>query len=206
MPSTATVSNKPPKPKRLFAALAGATTGLLVGVLAAGAFIYSATSSGETHAHWWGNPKIGAPSSDMWTRARIAIGGLLALSNTEALYFDRTRDEAGRRLDARCTYRLAGAGLPGRWWSITIYDDMGFLPRSGGGPQAVDATRTGAAGKPWQATVGPIASEDGLWINSRGAGRFHLTLRLYHPDPGVASDFSTLPYPSVTRVACGDDT
>jgi len=205
--STPTPASQSHRRGHAWTAVKGTAAGLLLGLCAAGLFIYSGTSSGETHAHWWGNPNIGSPGSDIWTRARIALGGLLALRRDETVYFDRTEDDEGRRLEARCSYRLSGTALPARWWSVTIYTDIGFLPRNGGGPHSVDATRVGGGKQPWHTIVSGDASDatgGAPWINSRESGRFHLTLRLYHPQPDAAADFSTLPYPRVTRIGCGD--
>lgn len=57
-------------------------------------------------------------------RAAIALGGIAALSNEEAMYFVSVSDGAGRPLDGAARYRLRipADGVPvNAFWSVTMY-------------------------------------------------------------------------------------
>lgn len=151
---------------------------------------------------WVGNLNSGSPAADPYTRALVAKAGLLALNRRETLYFDRTLDDQGAPLREDCDYRMQSTTLPARWWSVTLYAADDFLAVNGDEAHSVDATR--AAGRPLTTTITPRRVE-GAWISSRNAGRFALTLRLYHPVPDVGTQPARHRLPTVTRLSCNGD-
>ena len=152
---------------------------------------------------WSTDVSIGSTTANPWLRARVARVGLLALSQQETLYFDRTRDDSGAPLRAACRYRLSGGTLPTRWWSITIYGADQFLPRNLDGAGSLDATRALADGaQAWTSEISPVRPASGHWISSAAAGTFSLTLRLYNPDFVDANRLSQLALPKVERLDC----
>ncbi len=127
---------------------------------------------------------------------------LLALPATEARYYTAAVDDAGRPLEGRCTYAINGGGLPGRWWSLTLYDRAGYLVANQPGIYSV-----GSAGLPSseQAHWTVVASPDkqpGHWLPTGGIDRFELTLRAYLPDDGGKGNFTQAQLPSIVREAC----
>lgn len=153
---------------------------------------------------WSTNLNTGAAAADPYTRAAVARGGLLALARSETIYFNRDADDGGALLDARCTYRLSGADLPARWWSITLYDETQYLARNADGAHSLDATRMVRDGGRYVATIGPVRGEAVNWLSTRNAGPFSLTLRLYNPDPALRDDPRRLPPLTVEKIACGE--
>ncbi|WP_226019338.1 DUF1214 domain-containing protein [Novosphingobium sp. FKTRR1] len=188
-----------------FPAVAFALTvlaGLLVGAGSALAFMKHGAA--EVQRGWSGSRVTGSVDADPWTRAQVALTGLLALNASQAMYFRRSADDAGQPLRESCRYRVAGGPLPGRWWSVTVYAADDYLPRNDDGALSFDATRVQPDGSGhWQAEVsrsrpaGPIP-----WASSRLAGHFDLTLRLYNPAPSAQRDLASIPLPSVTRIDC----
>lgn len=160
-------------------------------------------SGGEVHAHWAGNRVTGATDADPWTRAQVALTGLLALNRSQAIYFRRDVDDSGARLRADCRYRVSGGALPGRWWSVTVYAADDYLPLNDDDALSFDATevRPDAKGR-WSATVSPAKPGEGAWASSRNAGNFDLTLRIYNPSLKAQGDFASIPFPRVERIDC----
>ncbi len=154
---------------------------------------------------WRTSLATGSPKADPYTRARVAVGGLLALAPSETIYFTATRDDAGDPLRAECDYALAGGELPARWWSITAYGaDHYLIPNAAGRYSIGQTTAVREAGGRWRARVSASAS-DGNWIPTGDAGArgaFSLTLRLYNPEPAVARDPASAALPSLAREAC----
>lgn len=179
--------------------------GLVVG--AGSAVVYMRQGWAPARDRWVGSKVTGSVDADAWTRARVAWSGLLALNRSQALYFVRTVDEAGRPLHDACRYRIAGGPLPGAWWSVTAYAPDNFLPRNDDGALSVDASRVkpDTAGQ-WQAIAAPHRPPGGQsatnWISTRNAGHFDLTVRIYNPTPGAQADFKSIPLPQVTRIDC----
>lgn len=186
------------------AAIAGAAAGLLSALWLAGLLPGATrmTNGNVSIDGWSADFTIGTEATDPYARARVARFGLLAMARTEAIYFQRSTDDSGNRLDARCSYRLSGGPMPARWWSITLYDAAGYLPHNTDAALSIDATKAGDG--PWQAIIAPERPQGAAhWISSRNAASFDLTLRLYVPDQGFVDHAAQmLAAPKIERLAC----
>lgn len=150
----------------------------------------------------WRTPTLaGSADADPWTRAAVAMFGLLALPRAQAVYFERARDDAGDRLDPSCRYRLTGGPLPADWWSITLYAGDQYLARNDDAAHSIDATRAGSGA--WEAEVGPVRPKAGLWISTRGARDFLLMTRLYGAHDLDPKALAALPPPTLVKLDCG---
>ena len=184
-----------------FALALTVVAGLIVG--AGSAVVAMRQGMGEVAPGWLGSRVTGSVDADPWTRASVALTGLLALDRRQAIYFVRKTDDTGAALSDACRYRVSGGAMPGRWWSITAYAADNFLPRNQDGALSIDATRVrkDAAGT-WFALVSAHREPGADWISSRNAGHFDLTLRIYNPDPAAVRDFSAIPFPQIRRIDC----
>ena len=178
--------------------------GLLVGAGSAWYTLQHGMVRGESYAGWSGSSVTGSVDADPWTRARVAVSGLLALNKSQAIYFSRKTDDSGARLREDCRYRVTGGAMPARWWSITVYAADNYLPLNDDDALSFDATevRPDESGN-WNAILSPARPEDAPWASTRQAGEYDITLRLYLPTPQAQQDFGTIPMPRVTRLACG---
>lgn len=180
---------------------AAVALGLIAG--SGSALVWMREGLAEVGEGWQGSRYAGSVDADAWTRANVALTGLMALKRSQAIYFIRTSDDSGARLDESCRYRVAGGALPGRWWSVTVYAPGGVLPRNGDHALSFDATRVHPDGAGhWQAIVAPAPQPGVAWASSRGAGRFDLTLRIYNPNTAAQADFPMISLPHVTRIDC----
>lgn len=188
------------------ARLAGlALVGLVLGAGLAIASLKHGGSGGESHQGWSGSRVTGSADAGPILRARVALTGLLALNRSQAIYFTRNIDDLGEPLREECQYRLSGGPLPGRWWSITAYAADNFLPQNSDEALSVDASEVTLDDRGnWQAEAGPAPAPGLPWLSTRAAGRFDLTLRIYNPTPRAQDDFSSIQFPRVERVSCGD--
>lgn len=153
---------------------------------------------------WTTATTYGSTAADPLTRARVALRGLLALPAEEALYYAATADDQGRALNGRCSYRLTGGAIPARWWSVTLYDQAGWLVPNperrysvGSGAMPKDATN-------WTIEVGPgdDTPAEGPWIPTGRPEPFALTLRVYNAAPALLADPGSLPAPRIERLEC----
>ena len=74
----------------------------------------------------WGYQEkgVGEASASDYLRATIALGGLAALPEAEAMYFQATTDEIGAALNGANKYvwRIPAGGVPAdAFWSLTMY-------------------------------------------------------------------------------------
>lgn len=172
-------------------------------VLGAGSALAWMTHGMVSHGGWSSSRVTGSVQADPWTRASVALTGLLALNRTQAIYFIRRTDDAGAQLVDRCRYRVSGGPLPARWWSVTVYAADNYLPRNNDAALSFDATRVqrDATGQ-WTAIAADRPQRGATWVSTRDAGRFDLTLRLYNPDAAAQADFDAIPMPHVQKIDC----
>ena len=186
--------------------LATVLVALVLGAGSAVLLVRSGGLGGQTATGPWETDlTIGSMEADPYTRARVAVAGLLALNRNETIYFTAGRDGDGERLRVSCSYRIEGTDPPARWWSITLYGDDHFLvsnpqQRYSYGGETVARNEDGS----FTIAVGPNET-DGNWIPT-GDGltgdTFTLTLRLYNPDENAARNPSGIVLPQIAKEAC----
>jgi hypothetical protein len=104
------------------------TVGLAAGIGITMLLLARSSMPGQLSTGPWGTSlATGSTHADLYTRAVVALRGLLALPREETIYYTATTDIDGRPLDGRCDYRLIGSDLAARWWSITAYGADSFL-------------------------------------------------------------------------------
>ena len=155
---------------------------------------------------WKTSLVVGSTQSDPYTRARVALHGLLALNRKETIYYTATTDSEGRALDGHCIYEIRGRDPNARWWSITAYGDDDFLIPNDENLYSVSASSVGRAKDgAFHVQVGGLNVHqnkvDANWIPT-GTKSFSLTLRLYNPSPDVALDPEHAVLPSLKKVSC----
>ncbi len=166
-------------------------------------------SAGQiTNGPWATAKTYGTKDADALTRARVALGGLLALPAKEAMYFTARTDSAGRHLDGKCTYYLNSQQVPARWWSVTAYDASGRLISSPTGRYSVGGILAFPGAQTASVIVGPKPTTLSkpiplrMFVDTGGAKTFELTLRVYHPAPSILTGPEGAYLPSITRLSC----
>lgn len=151
---------------------------------------------------WTTGRDFGTARASAFTRAVVALHGLLALPASEARYYTAGVDDAGRPLDGKCRYRITGGALPTAWWSMTLYDRAGYLVPNPAGIYSVGSIALPPAeAKGWTVIAAP-GRQPGHWLPTGGIDRFELTLRAYLPGDGGRGDFSAEQLPSIVREGC----
>lgn len=174
---------------------------MLLGIGSAWLWLTRVGMAGVDAGIWRVNLLAGSAAADPYTRARIAIGAVLALDRSETLYYTTTRDDAGAPLRAECNYRIDGPPPRARWWSITAYGSDNFLMPNPQRRYSVGSERAVLDQHGYfTAALGPSSPADervGAWIPTSGRGDLRLTLRLYGPSTALQSDPGSLGAPSV---------
>jgi hypothetical protein len=150
---------------------------------------------------WTTNLAAGGTGADSYTRAFVALTGLLALNKDETIYYNATRDSSGAALDGACSYRIEGRDPDARWWSITVYGKDHFLIDTPSRRYSVSKTSIVRAADGSFVTRLSTVEETGNWIATSPDG-FQLTLRLYNPGAAVKADPVAAPLPSIVKEAC----
>ncbi|NCW56947.1 MAG: DUF1214 domain-containing protein [Gammaproteobacteria bacterium] len=175
---------------------------IFLGVASAWLWLTRVGIAGVDAGAWRVNLLAGSQNADAYTRARVALGAVLALDRSETLYYTTQHDDRGKALRAECRYKIEGSPPTARWWSITAYGADNFLfpnaeRRYSVGTESAQLDATGR----FSLMIGPLpASEVGnrTWIPTAGTGGMRLTLRLYNPAPAVQQAPGSLAAPSIT--------
>lgn len=148
---------------------------------------------------WTGSTLAGSPDADLYTRARVALEGLLALGREETMYYVAHHDDEGRALRSRCSYRVSGTPPGARWWSITAYADDFFLFNVPPGRFSVNSSTVQLDGQGrFSLHTGPQGpAAEGAWLPTPGDRGLVLTLRLYNPGPDLQAAPGRLAAPSI---------
>lgn len=186
--------------------VAGVLTSLVLGLGSLEWALRPGIASGEiANGPWRTSVVNGSRYADLYTRARVSVDKLLALSAPESLYYTAATDSEGRPLEARCRYRLEGEDLPARWWSVTSYGPDGFLIANPSSRYSISrANLSLSAEGRWHALVSRDVRE-GNWLPSAppgSEGSFTLTLRLYDPERSAIENPRSIPLPRVLRELC----
>ena len=163
---------------------------------------------------WRSNWSIGTEAVDPYTKTWIARFGLFALRREEAVYFYTTLDAAGQPLDEECVYAFDVGEQPGSWWSVTVYDGEGYLPKNADARLSFDATKAEDLQSRRVVLSAEIpeagaetGEDDGYWISTRNAGAFDVTLRVYQPTPvAIENPAQAFVLPPIERLSCAGET
>jgi hypothetical protein len=153
-------------------------------------------------------PGVGQWGENLQLRATVALRGIGALDDAEALYLATYVDGDGARLDGRQRYRvqIPAGGLPVRgFWSLTLYEEMPdgrFFFVDNPTRRYAIGDRTAGLHKQTDGAFEVLVQADPPddptnWLPAP-RGPFRLTLRAYLPDPELVA--GRRPVPGVVRV------
>ena len=186
--------------RRALGVVAHAAVAVALGLGSAWAVLRLGATTGPAAGPWRASLLAGSPDADPYTRARVAIGGLLALSREETMYFLATADSRGEPLRSRCTYRVVGRPPAARWWSVTAYADDHFLFTDARRRHGVNGTtaRLDGDGRFGFVTSPEPPPGDALpWVPTPGDRGLVLVLRVYGPEPSLAASPASLDAPRI---------
>lgn len=178
--------------------------GLAVGLGAAWALTRGGLQDGQiANGPWTTSLGYGTKATDAVTRAAVARAGLLALPAKETVYWSAKSDAAGAPLDGNCRYSLSGAALDARWWSVTIYDEAGYLVANSANSWSVNGANVALDAKgEWRVTIAPAKPAAGAWLPGTKGQPFHLTLRMYNPGKAFRADPAKAVLPKIVKEGC----
>jgi hypothetical protein len=160
--------------------------------------------SGVQNGAWGTNLAAGSTTANPYVRAWVAEHGLLALSQSETLYFHAYFDDNGERLLGNCDYRIEGKAPDARWWSITVYAEDDFLIPN-------DQRRYSWSSS--ELTLDPDGRfiiylsktlKEGNWLPTGEAEGLSLSLRLYNPGSIYCDkeNLKTVDLPHIIKEGC----
>lgn len=162
-------------------------------------------AGGVSVGPWRTSLLTGSPDADAYTRARVALGALLALNRDETMYYLAQTDSDGRALRSVCSYRVSGPAPAARWWSVTVYADDHFLFED---PQRRYSLSSRNAVLDRQGRFALVSGPESAaqraggaaWLPTPGDRGLVFALRLYNPNPDLSSAPGSLVAPRIERL------
>ncbi|MEQ8281728.1 MAG: DUF1214 domain-containing protein [Parvibaculum sp.] len=151
---------------------------------------------------WTTSTVFGSVDADMYTRARVALFGLLALDRRETMYYQARVDSDGDWLTGNCTYRLEGSDLAAHWWSITAYDADSFLIPNEDDVFSFSKTTTEREADGSFVIRISADRQEKNWLPVKAGETFDLTARFYNPEASVHVDPAAAILPSIVKESC----
>ncbi len=162
----------------------------------------SFAADGITNGPWKTGSKVGTADASVATRASVALRGVLALPEREAIYFNAAQDSSGRKLTGKCSYRVTGGSMDARWWSLTLYDSKGYLiPNPASVYSLGSAALSPEEASDWKVEIARTR-QGAHWIAMPDDQPFELTLRAYHPSQKLLAARGTAMLPRIERKEC----
>lgn len=151
---------------------------------------------------WKTGTDFGSANAGMYTRARVALYGLLALDRKETMYYTASTDDAGRPLSGDCTYVVEGKDLAARWWSVTAYGPDSFLIPNEANVYSFAKTTVKREADGHYIVRVSADRQDGNWLPVKRGQSFDMTARFYNPDAAVSAAPASAELPRVTKESC----
>ena len=180
----------------LVALILGGVIGIGSAVLA---FEQGASAGNVINGPWRTNLAVGSQQADLYTRAWVAVHGLLALNQSETIYYHAYSDDNNQLLSGDSVYRIEGKAPDARWWSITLYGEDDFLipnelNRYSYSGNSVTYDRDG------KFTIYiSKAQQPGDWLPMGDQKKFSLSLRLYNPGEFMRKNPTAVELPHIIR-------
>tara|TARA_R110002049_G_scaffold21045_29_gene77470 strand:+ start:4514 stop:5119 length:606 start_codon:yes stop_codon:yes gene_type:complete len=163
------------------------------------------------NGNWMTSVATGSEGAGLMLKAAVAIGGLLASTQENSMYYRLTTVD-GEPLRLNCRYRIEGNDYDADWWSITAYGwDNYLIPNPQKRYAFNDENLVRNADGSWVITVA-TAEQPGNWLPVGPSGApqwrkpddydFDLLLRLYTPGDAYLNTPESAALPRITLEAC----
>ena len=163
------------------------------------------------NSNWVTNVSTGSADAGVMLKATIAIGGLLASTRENSMYY-RLDSVAGEPLSVDCRYRIEGDEYDADWWSITAYGwDNYLIPNEQKRYSFNNENILRREDGSWVVHVA-LQEQPGNWLPIGPSGApswrklsdydFDLLLRLYTPGRAYLEAPQSAPLPTVTLEGC----
>jgi hypothetical protein len=134
---------------------------------------------------------------------------LFALSKPESVYFSSEIDIEQAALDGSSCYVLSGteiqsASIIPRWWSLTIYNNDGYLVESTEKQYSYNSENIiyNSNGEFEIYLADKPSNNISNWLKTPSEELFSVTLRVYQPGEEFFSNLSRVDLPIIKKVSC----
>jgi len=179
---------------------------LLAVVLGSGVGIYNISSGKSNSQRTIGNWKTvdkdkDLSTADLLTIAQVAVYGPYALTKKEVIYLSTSTDSEGNALDPKSDYVINGKKLDAKYWSITAYDENGFLiknPIHKYGYNLEDV-KYEADSTSYKINLSGTEKKEN-WLPINNVQKTSLIIRLYLPSEKLRENLTVETLPTIQKV------
>ena len=140
-------------------------------------------------------------NNDLLSIAQIAVYATYPLTKKEVIYLNTNKDKDGNLLTTENDYVIEGKKLDARYWSITAYDQDGFLIKNKDNRYSFNNENTSyeADSLSFKLTLSSKEKSNN-WLPSGNAKSISLVIRLYQPSDSLRNNLNTSVLPTVRKV------
>ncbi|OMQ11701.1 hypothetical protein BXU01_09220 [[Flexibacter] sp. ATCC 35103] len=140
-------------------------------------------------------------SADLLTIAQVAVYGPYALTKKEVIYLSTNTDSDGNELDPKSDYIISGKKLDAKYWSITAYDENGFLIKNPINKYSynLEDVKYEADSTSYQINLSGSAQKEN-WLPVNNVKKATLIIRLYLPSEKLRDNLTVETLPSIKKI------
>lgn len=179
---------------------------ILAVVLGSGIGVYSIKSgksnSQRTIGSWQTVDKDkDLSTADLLTIAQVAVYGPYALTKKEVIYLSANTDSDGNALDPKSDYVISGKKLDAKYWSITAYDENGFLIKNPINKYSynLEDVKYQADSTSYKINLSGSEKKEN-WLPTNDIKKTSLIIRLYLPSDKLRENLTVETLPVIQKV------
>jgi len=140
-------------------------------------------------------------SADLLTIAQVAVYGPYALTKKEVIYLSTNTDSEGNALDPKADYVISGKKLDAKYWSITAYDENGFLIKNPINKYSynLEDVKYEADSTSYKINLSGTEKKEN-WLPINDIQKASLIIRLYLPSEKLRENLTVETLPTIQKV------
>jgi hypothetical protein len=140
-------------------------------------------------------------TADLLTIAQVAVYGPYALTKKEVIYLSTSTDSEGNELDPKSDYVISGKKLNAKYWSITAYDESGFLIKNPINQYSYNLENVKYQADSTSYKINLSGSEKKEnWLPVNNVKKATLIIRLYLPSDELRNNLTVETLPKIEKV------
>jgi len=140
-------------------------------------------------------------TADLLTIAQVAVYGPYALTKKEVIYLSASTDSDGNALDPKSDYVISGKKLDAKYWSITAYDENGFLIKNPINKYSYNLEDVKYQSDSTSYKINLSGSEKKEnWLPINGVKKTSLIIRLYLPSDKLRENLTVETLPVIQKI------
>jgi hypothetical protein len=140
-------------------------------------------------------------TADLLTIAQVAVYGPYALTKKEVIYVSTSTDSEGNALDPKADYIISGKKLDAKYWSITAYDENGFLIKNPINKYSynLENVKYEADSTSYKINLSGTDKKEN-WLPINDIKKATLIIRLYLPSDELRNNLTVETLPTIQKV------